>query len=37
LEDAPRFQEGLQLLLKIDAQKLQPTNSPSTSNPQEMP
>ncbi|HEX5399445.1 MAG TPA: tetratricopeptide repeat protein, partial [Verrucomicrobiae bacterium] len=35
LEDAPRFQNGLQLLLKIDAQKLQPTGSPATSNPQE--
>ena len=37
LEDAPRFQNGLQLLLKIDEQKLQPTGSPATSNPQDNP
>jgi tetratricopeptide (TPR) repeat protein len=34
LEDAPRFQDGLQLLLKIDAQKLQPTGGSATSNPE---
>jgi tetratricopeptide (TPR) repeat protein len=37
LEDAPRYQDALSLLLKIDAQKLQPTNGPATSNPQVKP
>ena len=37
LEDAPRYQDALSLLLEIDARKLQPTNGPATSNPQDKP
>jgi tetratricopeptide (TPR) repeat protein len=37
LEDAPRYQDALRLLLEIDAQNPQPTPGPATSKPEVTP